>query len=473
VVRVLTCLGVFILLSALIFAQESNLTCQYRYNTTEQVEKLNVYDNATGQFVTNSIRTQFDGFGLNLYNDYEVPLTVRVMFDYRRGVPTAAWTTTQYKYDNTITIAPRPNYYIIQEGITAYNADPNKDSLKLIFQDNNETYAKYEKENVTKSNCQLCNGNICLDDGATCGSPSECGGGHCVAGRCSPSQFCYQNNCLCGENAFQCQNKVCVPKNAVSPGGKTMCNASDECAAGIKDNAGYCKLADGEQCSSPNECGSGFCVVGRCSTDKYCYQGDCLCGVGEISCENIGCVPKGSIEAGTKTTCNLKDECKTGIMDSNGVCVKSIWETTKEAAKVTLSSALSLVRYVISIAIVPVIILLVILTAFYLYWGKLEKASQNAAKQRERERQKAHQDNGSQQRQDRGNKNEYEAACDALGVGYDESYQTCKKKWLNWQKIYHRDTMSTSHAETMHQAEEQLKKINAAWDLIKETRGWA
>jgi len=240
VLRFLPAVVIFICLITLSIAENSGLTCQYRYNTTEEIEKLNVYNNATNQFVTNTIRTVTDTFGLNLYNDHDIPITVRVMFDYSVNIVGGIWSNE--RYDKTITIDPRPNFYTIQEGV--YVPDKrsiHSGSLKLIFQDNNETYVRYEKENVTMENCSFCNGNVCLNDGAICTDAGSCGGGYCIRGKCNNNRDCYLKDCQCEDSQVQCGNQSCVPRNTVQYGQKTTCNLDAECTTTlVNQTTGIC-----------------------------------------------------------------------------------------------------------------------------------------------------------------------------------------------------------------------------------------
>jgi len=183
IMRVLAYVGIFILFSSLTFAQGSNLTCQYRYNYTQEVEKINVYDSATNHFVTDSIRYSSNNKVLTLYNDYDSQISVRTIFDYGLEFYGGVWKS--YTYDNIVTIPPRDFQKISIPQSNVMGTSINNASLQLIFQNNNETFVKYEKENVTMENCTSCNGNICLNDGAACGNNMDCGTGFCVEGRCA------------------------------------------------------------------------------------------------------------------------------------------------------------------------------------------------------------------------------------------------------------------------------------------------
>lgn len=332
-VRVLSCIGVFILLSALIFAQESNLTCQYRYNTTEQVEKLNVYDRATGGFITNAIRAEHAIEGgkitLKLYNDYDVPITVRAIFDFSARWWVGGW--QKETHDGLVTISAR-DFQTVVEGRAVSEMAFHNDTLRLIFQDNNQTVARYEKENIISWHCPQCNGHDCFDDGVMCNNPIDCGSKSCVVGQCSSDgNCCYRNICSCASNEIQCGCNSCVKRNVMVAGTKTSCNLQDECAFGLLMNEnGVCIKPNGAPCTYASECEAGYCTVRQCSTNSNCYQGKCLCETNETQCRADSCVPKKSLAFGDKTVCNLSDECVSGRTNSSGFCIKSIAQETIE-----------------------------------------------------------------------------------------------------------------------------------------------
>lgn len=126
------------------------------------------------------------------------------------------------------------------------------------------------------------------------------------------------------------------------------------------------------------------------------------------------------------------------------------------------------------LSFIAVIIIVLLLIGVYLYY-RLKKAGENH-RRKERpwheEEKKGHGQEYERPRYDKP-KTDYEAACKILGVTYDETRDACRKKWHNWQKIYHRDAMVDSDSDVKRQAEEELKKINAAWDIIKKYHGWS
>jgi DnaJ-domain-containing protein 1 len=62
-------------------------------------------------------------------------------------------------------------------------------------------------------------------------------------------------------------------------------------------------------------------------------------------------------------------------------------------------------------------------------------------------------------------------AYDILGVAGDASDEEVKKAYRVLAMMYHPDKFSSLGDEAVRQATESMKQINAAWDVVKETRG--
>ena len=62
-------------------------------------------------------------------------------------------------------------------------------------------------------------------------------------------------------------------------------------------------------------------------------------------------------------------------------------------------------------------------------------------------------------------------AYDILGVEGDASDEEVKKAYHILAMMYHPDKVSSLGDEAIRQATESMKQINAAWDVVKETRG--
>ncbi|MBT3836155.1 hypothetical protein HOD05_02250 [Candidatus Woesearchaeota archaeon] len=81
---------------------------------------------------------------------------------------------------------------------------------------------------------------------------------------------------------------------------------------------------DGKSCNSNEQCGSKRCVLGTCSTDALCYQGDCGCGENQTQCSNNQlCVDNGYLNNSEKPICSAT-ECKTGNINKDGLCDEKI-----------------------------------------------------------------------------------------------------------------------------------------------------
>jgi len=94
-------------------------------------------------------------------------------------------------------------------------------------------------------------------------------------------------------------------------------------------------LNDGVACSSPQQCGGGYCVEGHCSTSSVCFNNDCKCSADEIQCtDNTRCVKKTVVPLDVKPSCNLSEECVSGYIDSGtGLCAKSPAQLQEEEAQ--------------------------------------------------------------------------------------------------------------------------------------------
>ena len=62
-------------------------------------------------------------------------------------------------------------------------------------------------------------------------------------------------------------------------------------------------------------------------------------------------------------------------------------------------------------------------------------------------------------------------AYDILGVAGDASDAEVKKAYRVLAMMYHPDKFSSLGDEAVRQATESMKQINAAWNVVKETRG--
>ena len=84
-------------------------------------------------------------------------------------------------------------------------------------------------------------------------------------------------------------------------------------------------LNDGLVCSINSECGSGNCILGKCSSDTNCYNNDCNCASNQIQYNNQKCIDKGSVTIGGKSITGNPEECVTKYISSvTGNCAVSL-----------------------------------------------------------------------------------------------------------------------------------------------------
>ncbi|MBK9265465.1 MAG: hypothetical protein IPM54_37475 [Polyangiaceae bacterium] len=107
-----------------------------------------------------------------------------------------------------------------------------------------------------------CTGGSCdgmaacrLDNGETCTTGGQCVSGNCVDGVCCDTTC--TNTCKACNLPGKLGTCSNVPQNQNDP--VTCAAASESC-----DGNGFCKLANGENCTQGLECISGFCVDGVC-----------------------------------------------------------------------------------------------------------------------------------------------------------------------------------------------------------------
>jgi hypothetical protein len=138
--------------------------------------------------------------------------------------------------------------------------------------------------------------------GALCSAHAECASGACADG------VCCTNTCV-----GPCRSCSQPNANGVCQGYPAGSDPEGECASGSTCNgAGACgpppsNLPNGQLCSSPTQCRSGFCV------DSVCCNSDCAtpcmaCGSG--TCEAV-IQAEDSPECIAPLWCNRKGNCVT------------------------------------------------------------------------------------------------------------------------------------------------------------------
>ncbi|MFO0759094.1 MAG: hypothetical protein U0359_21560 [Byssovorax sp.] len=151
--------------------------------------------------------------------------------------------------------------------------------------------------------------------GKTCGDGNDCSNGKCADG------YCCTSNCSGDCKACNLPGKlgVCTsyPLGAPDPGictGGKLCDGSGMC----QSPAGMATKAIGDACGASTECFNGNCVAGFCKVQngEYCSTNwDC----GSYICANNACL-----------ACNGNNDCPMMNTCSNGECKLSLGEKCKD-----------------------------------------------------------------------------------------------------------------------------------------------
>ncbi len=157
-------------------------------------------------------------------------------------------------------------------------------------------------------NPYVCDGNGNCIDGSIlnpCTTPDECDSGYCVDNACCDSA----GNIPC----LSCANAEGL-SNSYVPAGAEDSNSTPTCVAPFAcDGAGHCKLGNGGDCSTGDECGSGFCVDGICC-ESACDEPCMLCAGGGGTCTYF--VSAGGEDLEADPPCVGNSAC-----DGNGICL--------------------------------------------------------------------------------------------------------------------------------------------------------
>ena len=86
-------------------------------------------------------------------------------------------------------------------------------------------------------------------------------------------------------------------------------------------------LNDGLVCNINSECGSGNCILGKCSSDTNCYNNDCNCSIDQIQYNNR-CISKHSVAIGGIPTTENPEECVTNYISAiTGKCAVALGDS--------------------------------------------------------------------------------------------------------------------------------------------------
>ena len=143
-------------------------------------------------------------------------------------------------------------------------------------------------------------------EGCTAAFASSCASGNCVEGVCCESAACSGSCKSC--NVAGSEGTCVLAKAGTEVSGS--CWNGKAC-----DGSGNCKLSNGQACSSPDTCASGYCVDGVCC-DGACSGTCASCNqagrVGQCSPYPAGSDPQGECGKGTgvcKSTCDGVGSC--------------------------------------------------------------------------------------------------------------------------------------------------------------------
>lgn len=150
------------------------------------------------------------------------------------------------------------------------------------------------------------NGNCKKIDGRTCAADAECVHGHCVDGVCCDASCA--GTCVACDLPSHVGACTSIPLGLTDP----ACNGINVC-----DGAGACKVADGQPCSTGDDCGGGQCFDGVCCSSS--------CAATCMSCALPGhagtCwpVPAAQADADAASPCAAPEN----TCDGSGLCKKT------------------------------------------------------------------------------------------------------------------------------------------------------
>ena len=215
-----------------------SLSCQYTSIEEYSEEELRFYRGS--ELLEGKLEIQETQFGcpdarFKVYNPFD--FEVEVCIDY---LIASNWFGS--KKISLSTVIPS-NEYKILEGRGSCDTRKVLGYVKFKIVAPEDLTSKLEKVTKQKIICKKCNAVACLDDGSPCTIPKFCGGGFCVEGHCSNSEFCFNNDCKCNADEIQCDdNKICVKKSVVPIYVKPVCGLYQECVSQyINPETGLCE----------------------------------------------------------------------------------------------------------------------------------------------------------------------------------------------------------------------------------------
>jgi flagellar basal body-associated protein FliL len=204
------------------------IDCQYKQSETYQVEEYRYYldnkllnEGPTFEYQDTSLTTA----RFKVYNPYDFDITIAIPYKTKSN-----WYGDGSGSVNAIVSA---NEFAVFDSQHNNGGPVSEPDLQII---DPAITKKFELVSKQREICKLCLGKNCLNDGAICSNPTECGGNFCIEGVCSNSEKCYNNDCKCSTDKIQCDdNTKCVLRNSIELDTKTICNKNEECVSGYID----------------------------------------------------------------------------------------------------------------------------------------------------------------------------------------------------------------------------------------------
>ncbi|MFH0875415.1 MAG: hypothetical protein V1859_05740 [archaeon] len=240
--------NIILFLLILLIPMVFSLDCQYTKDIVISTEtKFLPFDNYGNELkeVTLEFSTINDGYGAPLKiinrNDVDILINLNININIKK----AQWCTEYSPGLNSMRsfeiLVPKASFI----DLDVIKTTESKWCRDFRFTEQydiqyKETDGVKVKPTDIKEYQTICDGG--KNDGESCNSPNECGGGFCIEGYCSNSIICFNKDCKCTADEIQCDdNKRCVKNGVIQLDNKPKCNLPDECQTGyISNDTGLC-----------------------------------------------------------------------------------------------------------------------------------------------------------------------------------------------------------------------------------------
>lgn len=252
-------LAVWILILIFLTCYSYALECQYTTNESYAVEEILLYENESDDYIGPNLRFydfNFDGASFKVYNTLRFDINIIVYYDFVYTF----WGGQKERRSRELFIK-KGSYEIVKDEWKCYTCTGFsilENSIDFVITNPGPIVPVKKMVTKTREVCKLCGDSICLDDGSPCNKSSECGGGFCVEGYCSNSEYCYEKDCKCSADEIQCSDNMhCVKKGIIPIDVTPECGKDSECVTGYIDKkTGLCAR-------SPNQIQQGgFIILG-------------------------------------------------------------------------------------------------------------------------------------------------------------------------------------------------------------------